>query len=132
MTTATAFAHPNLAFIKYWGNRKVETYPAVIASVLRQENRPLPFDLIFERVSEIRPVKPSSLEMNLNFNPRFYQSVQKTYGLRGWLAQGVTQDVPTPDWLREDPTSLKRVERARAKGCPVEKIIAEDRLCPEG
>jgi hypothetical protein len=111
-----------------WGNRTVETYPAIIASVLRQENRPMPFDLIFERVSAIRPVKPSSLEMNLAFHPRFYQSIQKTFGLRGWLAQGEAQDVPTPDWLTEGSTSLKRVERTRAKGYHVEKIIAEDRL----
>jgi hypothetical protein len=115
-----------------WGSQTVEMYPAIIASLLRQENRPVPFDLIFERVSAIRPVKRSSLTITLDFHPRFYQSIQKTYGLRGWLAQEETQDVPTPDWLREDSTSLKRVERARAKGCHVEKIIAEDRLCPQG
>ncbi len=109
----TLFARvgPGTYALVEWGNRTVETYPAIIASVLRQENRPLPFDLLFDRVSEIRPVKRSSLEMNLDLNPRFYKSIQKTYGLRGWLAQGEGQDVPTPDWLREDPTSLKRVER---------------------
>ena len=65
-------------------------------------------------------------------HPRIYESIQNTFGLRGWLAQGETQDVLTPDWLREDPVSLKRVERAKAKGYAVDKIVAEDRLCPEG
>jgi hypothetical protein len=109
-----------------WGDQTAEFYPAIIASVLRQANRPMPKDWIHARVSAIRPVTFSSLVMNLDLNVRFYKSRQNTYGLRGWLPVGVTQIQPIPDWLIETPLSLKRVARARAKGWDVEKIIAED------
>ena len=68
------------------------------------------------------------LYMNLTLYPRFYRSLEKTFGLRGWLAPEETRDLSTPGWLTEDPISLRRVERARAQGYDIEKIIAEDRL----
>jgi hypothetical protein len=112
-----------------WGGQAPENYPAIIASVLREANRPMPMDWIREPVSAIRPIKPSSLRMMLNLHVRFYKSIQNTYGLRAWLPKaGDAQKTSLPDWQMEAPDSLKRVERASAKGIDVEKIVAQDRL----
>jgi hypothetical protein len=91
----------------------------------------MPAEWIGERVSAIRPMKASSLRMMLNLHIRFYKSIQNTYGLRGWLPkEEEAQKIPHPDWLGEAPQSRKRVERARAKGMDVKKIVAQDRLQP--
>jgi hypothetical protein len=113
-----------------WGHRAVESYPQIIARVLRQEGRPLSFDVLFDRVSAIRPVTESSLKMNLSMHPRFYRTMdpQGTYGLRGWLHRGESHGSPTPGWSVEHPTSVKRVERARAKRLDIDKMIREDML----
>lgn len=111
-----------------WGVQQAEPYHAISASVLRQENKPMDFDRIFASVSEIRPVTRSSLSMMLALYFRFYRSIQDTYGLRGWLPGPGEQISPIPDWLIEDPISVRRLERARAKGYDVDKYIGEDRL----
>jgi len=111
-----------------WGNKTVEFYTEIVASILRQENRPLPFDLIFANVSAIRSVKQSSLLMSLEIHPRFYKSIHNTYGLRGWLPAREKQNLRTPEWLIEGPHSQARVEKARARGYDVDRMIADDML----
>lgn len=110
-----------------WGRQKVEAYPDIIASVLKQENQALPFDLIFTRVSAMRLIKQSSFEMYLEMHPRFYKSIHNSYGLRGWLVPGEKQHLHTPAWLVEDSNSSKRVERAKTRGYDVDKLIANDK-----
>jgi hypothetical protein len=111
-----------------WGHQPVENYQAIVASILRQANIPLPYELIFARVSAIRPVTSSTLAMCLDMHYRFYKSIQNTYGLRAWLASGEQQSLRTPEWFMEASKSLARVERARAKGLHVDRFIHEDRL----
>jgi len=111
-----------------WGNPPVKPYPGIIASVLTQENQAMPFDLIFARVSSLRSIKPASLKLYLDTHPRFYRTSNKTYGLRGWLPPKEKQDLLTPEWLMEDSYSFRRVERAKARGVDLDKLIAEDKL----
>jgi hypothetical protein len=123
---------PGAYALAEWGGQTPEYYPAIIASILSGADRPMPLDWIQDRVSAIRPIKPSSLRMILNLHIRFYKSIQNTYGLRVWLPiEREAQEIPLPDWLVEAPESLKRVERARAKGFHVEKILAQDMLQQE-
>ena len=42
-----------------------------------------------------------------------------------WSAE--SYNLPLPAWLIETPGSLMRVERARAKGIDMEKMLAKDR-----
>jgi hypothetical protein len=103
-----------------WGMPQVVTYPDIIASVLEQEQRPLPADAIFARVNMLRPIKKPSLLMTLDMHPRFYKSIEDTYGLRSWLSPREEQTVRTPEWLVEDPNSFVRLERAVERGYKVE------------
>ena len=111
-----------------WGSKTVEPYPEIIASILSRENRTIPFEVILARASTIRSVKQSSLFMSLELHPRFYKSINNTYGLRGWLPPREKQNLRTPEWLIEDSNSLERVERAKAKGYDIESLIANDKL----
>jgi hypothetical protein len=119
---------PGTYALAEWGSQTVEPYPAIIASILRQENRPLPRKLIRARMTAIRPARRGNLYANLNTHPRFYRSLEKTFGLRGWLPPEEARHPSTPGWLTEDPASRRRVDQARAKGYDIERIIAEDRL----
>lgn len=111
-----------------WGSKQVEPYPDIIASVLKHENQPIPADTILAKVSSIRTVKQPSLIMYLDMHPRFYKSINNTYGLREWLPPREKQNLRTPEWLIEDSKSFERVERARQRGYDIENIIAEDKL----
>jgi hypothetical protein len=111
-----------------WGSKRVESYPDIVASVLKQQNQAIPFDLILGKVSSIRSVKQPSLIMYLEMHPRFYRSINNTYGLRGWLPPREKQNLRTPEWLIEDSKSLERVERAKRKGYVIENIIVDDKL----
>jgi len=111
-----------------WGSKQVEPYTEIVASVLQQENQAIPFDSIFSKVSLIRLAKQQSLSMCLDMHPRFYKSIDNTYGLRGWLPPREAQNLRTPEWLIEDSKSIERVERARQRGYDIESIIAEDKL----
>lgn len=111
-----------------WGNKQVETYPDIIASVLKREKQAIPIDSILAKVSSVRSVKQPSLIMYLDMHPRFYKSINNTYGLREWLSPREKQNLRTPEWLIEDSKSIERVERARQRGYDIESIIAEDKL----
>lgn len=111
-----------------WGNKQVEPYPDIIASVLKREKQAIPIDSILAKVSLVRSVKQPSLIMYLDMHPRFYKSINNTYGLRGWLPPREKQNLRTPEWLIEDSKSIERVERARQRGYDIESIIAEDKL----
>src|SRR3990172_11816925 len=104
------------------------SYPDIIASVFKRENQSLPVETILAKVSSVRSVKQPSLIMYLEMHPRFYKSINNTYGLRGWLPPREKQNLRTPEWLIEDSKSIERVERARQRGYDVESIIAEDKL----
>jgi hypothetical protein len=108
-----------------WGYQTVKSYPEIIASVLRRANRALSSDLIFARVSAIRPIRRASLEMLLDMHPRFYRSIPGTFGLRAWLREPFSH---IPEEFTERASSIRRVERARLQGFNVEKLIREDRL----
>jgi len=111
-----------------WGNKQVEPYPDIIASVLKREKQAIPIDSVLAKVSAVRSVKQPSLIMYLDMHPRFYKSINNTYGLRGWLPPREKQNLRTPEWLIEDSKSVERVERARQRGYDIESIIAEDKL----
>lgn len=111
-----------------WGSKSIEPYPDIIASILKKENRSLHAEIIFSKVSAVRPIKLTSLHLYLDLHPRFYKSINNTYGLRGWLPSRDKQNLRTPEWLVEDSKSFERVERATQKGYDVERIIEEDKL----
>jgi transcriptional regulator/DNA-directed RNA polymerase delta subunit len=109
-----------------WGLSQVDTYPDIIASILKTSKKPLSADAIYHRVNEIRQVKKSTLIMSLEMHPRFYKSLQKTYGLRAWLPPREKQTLRTPEWLVEDRESYKRLEQASQRGYNIENMIRED------
>ncbi|MBV6393022.1 MAG: hypothetical protein KPEEDBHJ_02252 [Anaerolineales bacterium] len=109
-----------------WGFNQVDTYPDIIASILKSSKKPLSADAIYHRVNEIRPVKQSTLIMSLDMHPRFYRSLEKTYGLRVWLPPREKQTLRTPEWRVEDSDSYKRLEQASRRGYDIENMIQED------
>lgn len=109
-----------------WGFSQVDYYPDIIASILKSSKKPLSADAIYHRVNEIRPVKQSTLIMLLDMHPRFYRSLEKTYGLRVWLPPREKQTLRTPQWLVEDSDSYKRVGQATQRGYDVENMIQAD------
>jgi DNA-directed RNA polymerase delta subunit len=126
--------HPNL-FVRVdsgtyalaeWGFSQIDTYPDIIASILKSSKKPLSADTIYHKVNEIRQVKQSTLIMSLDLHPRFYRSLEKTYGLRVWLPPREKQTLRTPEWLVEDSDSYKRLEQASQRGYDIENIIRAD------
>lgn len=109
-----------------WGFSQADTYPDIIASILKSSNKPLSADAIYHKVNEIRQVKQSTLIMSLDMHPRFYRSLQKTYGLRTWLPPREKQTLRTPEWLVEDSDSYKRLEQASQRGYDIESMIQVD------
>ncbi len=109
-----------------WNLRTPASYTHVIASILKEEGKPMSEEQIFDRVLGFRSATLSSVNIVLNTHYRFYKSILNTYGLRGWLPATDGQDCPVPDWLMEKPSSLNREKRARAKGLPIDHIISQD------
>lgn len=109
-----------------WGFSQVDTYPDIIASILKSEGKPLTADALYHRVDAIRQVKQSTLIMSLEMHPRFYRSLQKTYGLRAWLPLREKQTLRTPEWLVEDSDSYKRLEQSSQRGYDIENMIQAD------
>lgn len=66
--------------------------------------------------------------MYLDMHPRFYKSINGTYGLRTWLPPREKQNLRTPEWLVEDSKSFERVERSKQRGYDVEGIIETDNI----
>jgi transcriptional regulator len=109
-----------------WGFSQVDYYPDIIASILKSSNKPLSADAIYHKVNEIRQVKRTTLIMLLDLHPRFYRSLEKTYGLRVWLLPREKQTLRTPEWLVEDSDSYKRLEQASQRGYDIENMIRAD------
>lgn len=130
----TLMAHPNL-FVRVdsgtyalveWGFTQADYYPNIIASILKSSKKPLSADVIYHKVDEIRQVKRTTLIMLLDLHPRFYRSLEKTYGLRAWLPLREKQTLRTPEWLVEDSDSYKRLEQASQRGYDIESMIQAD------
>ena len=109
-----------------WGYSRAATYPDIIASILKLHSKSLPSETIFSKVNEIRPIKQVTLTMLLDLHPRFYRSMEKTYGLRVWLPDREKQTLRTPEWLVEDSDSYKRLEHASQKGYDIESMLRAD------
>lgn len=109
-----------------WGLKQADYYPDIIASILKSSKKPLSADTIFNRVNEIREVKRSTLNMSLDMHPRFYKSLEKTYGLRAWLPPREKQTLRTPEWLVEESDSYKRLEQANQRGYNIDNMIQYD------
>lgn len=109
-----------------WGLKPVDYYVDIIARVLKVEHKPLAPDVIYRKVKSIRLVKKTTITMFLHLHPRFYKSIESTYGLRAWLGPREEQTLRTPRWLVEDQKSLERIEIAREKGYHIEEILRQD------
>lgn len=108
------------------GHIAVDPYVDIIAGVLRVVGKPLSYGELLQRVTIKRPIKPGSFQMYVDLHPRFYKSVQGSYGLRSWLPPRGKQTLRTPRTLVEDSDSLQRVDRAKAKGYRVDAIVERD------
>ncbi len=111
-----------------WGMEPVSPYTDIIAKVLREHGINLPSDAIFHRVNKIRKIKRGTLIMYLDLHPRFYRSIDGTYGLRIWLPPRDEQTLRTPERLIEDSKSLERVEKAQSRGYDIKSILEQDKL----
>lgn len=109
-----------------WGISQADYYPNIIASILQSSNTPLSSDSIYHKVNEIRQVKQSTLIMLLDMHPRFYKSLEKTYGLRVWLLPREKQTLRTPESFIEDSDSYRRLELASQRGYDVENMLKVD------
>ncbi|MCL4273439.1 MAG: hypothetical protein KJZ77_06165 [Anaerolineales bacterium] len=109
-----------------WGINQVDTYPNIIAAIMKSHNKPLSAESVYHKVNIIRPIKQATLTMLLELHPRFYKSQQNTYGLRVWLPAREKQTLRTPEWLVEDRDSYKRLELAKQRGYDVSNIIKAD------
>ena len=109
-----------------WGFSQVDTYPDIIASILKSSKKPLSADAYITKLMIFGEVKQSTLIMSLDMHPRFYKSLEKTYGLRVWLPPREKQTLRTPEWLVEDSDSFKRLEQASKRGYDVENMIQAD------
>jgi hypothetical protein len=123
--------NPGTYALAEWGLNPVDTYPDIIASILKSQKKPLPGQTIFFKVNEIRQIKQATLTMLLDLHPRFYRSLEKTYGLRVWLPEREKQTLRTPEWLIEDSESYKRLERATQRGYDVDSMLRIDQSIEE-
>ncbi len=111
-----------------WGTNKVDNYVDIIAAIFKSEYKALSVEVVFSRVNIVREIKRQSLTMSLDMHPRFYKSIEGTYGLRVWLQPREQQTLRTPDWLVEDSLSYSRLEKAKQRGYHVEEIVESDRI----
>jgi hypothetical protein len=114
--------------LKEWGGKTPDTFPDIIESILKQENRSLPIDALFSKVAILRPVKLPSLIMTMEMHHRFYKSINDTYGLREWLPAREKQNLRTPEWLIETAKSFTRVAKAKSRGYLVDQFASGDEL----
>ncbi len=110
-----------------WGLSSVDSYTDIIAGALKVAGKPLPYGNVLQSVKAKRAIKPQTLQMTLDMNPRFYCSQEETYGLRAWLLPREKQTLRTPKWQVETPQSYERVQRATEHGYDVEMIVAQDK-----
>lgn len=98
------------------GLKSARQYVDIIADVLERAGTSMGFGETAARVDEERPIKPGSLQMFLSLHPRFYTSIQGTYGLRTWLPPRHKQTLLTAPYLIEASDSFERVARAASRG----------------
>ena len=84
------------------------------------------YESIYHKVNEKRQIKRTSLTMLLDMYPRFYKSLENTYGLRIWLAPREKQTLRTPKWLAESLDSYERLVQAGQRGCDIASILQLD------
>jgi hypothetical protein len=118
--------NPGTYALVEWGYNQVDTYADIIALIMKSFKKALSAEAIYHKVNEIRPVKQATLTMSLEMHPRFYKSLEKTYGLRVWLPPREKQTLRTPEWLVEDSTSYKRLEQASQRGYNINSMIQVD------
>ena len=109
-----------------WGVDEVKYYQDIIAFVLHEEGRALPYESIYHRVNEKRQIKRTTLTMLLDMYPRFYKSLENTYGLRIWLAPREKQTLRTPKCLAESLDSYERLVQASQRGYDIASILQLD------
>ena len=109
-----------------WGIDEAEYYQEIIASLLREEKKALSSESIYHRVNEKRQIKRTTLIMLLDMYPRFYKSLENTYGLRAWLSPREKQTLRTPECFVESLDSYERLVQASQRGYAVESMIQLD------
>jgi hypothetical protein len=106
----------------------VEDYTETIFKVVNQFSKPASLAMIRSKVAEINPgINATTVQMALSMYPRFYESVEGTYGLRVWLSAPHKQTLRTPAAYIESAESFKRIARAQDQGYNVEKMLERDR-----
>lgn len=113
--------------LKNWGLSTVENFTDIISSIMKREGYALHKEVIYAQANKVRKIKESTLIMSLDLNPRFYRSIESTYGLRAWLLKPEDQTLRTPRWLIEDTKSFQRVINASTRGYNIEAIIEKDK-----
>ena len=124
------YAHigPGTYGLTAWGLTSVDLYPDIIADILKESEKPLSYGDILQRVSKIRPIKKQSLQMSLDMQPRFYCSLEGSYGLRAWLLPREKQTLRTPKWQVESSDSFERLANAEARGYDISNMLEKDKL----
>ncbi|HEY60537.1 MAG TPA: hypothetical protein G4N92_07645 [Anaerolineae bacterium] len=113
--------------LKEWGLYEAEYFPEIIAKILKRGKFPLPLGKILFEVNKVRQMKRTSLILSLDLHPRFYKSINNTFGLRAWLEERYKQNLLTPDDFIEESKSYQRIEKAKSRGYNVEEIISLDK-----
>lgn len=113
--------------LKKWGIDPVETYQDVIAEILKEKGGNVTFGELLHEVNARRQIKNSTLMWLLGTNPRFYEAMDGSYGLRAWLPPREKQTLRTPKHKIETQKSLQRVQRAIDRGYNVERIVEQDK-----
>lgn len=109
-----------------WGLVEIDTYPDIIADILKQSNKTLTWGELLDAVNSRRQIKHSSFTLYLSMHPRFYEAQDGTYGLRSWLPSREKQTLRTPKWMVETSKSRLRLESAENHGYHIEDIVSQD------
>ena len=109
-----------------WGLEPSPTINDLIANILAGRGKCMGYGEVLRLVRASQQVKPLSVQMTLNLHPRFYRSLNGSYGLRAWLPDRRSQTLRTPKDLVETTESRARVAKAVRKGYDVERLVAGD------
>lgn len=93
--------------LRSWGGDVPYIKDALI-KILEEEEAPLTFGQLKTRISEVREVKKSSLDMYLSLHKEFYASRSGKFGLRDWLPDRPT--IRTERDFVETPASARRLD----------------------
>ena len=109
-----------------WGMSDRPSNVDLIASYFKDKGCAAPYNEILQKVGIPQKIKPHSLQMSLDLNPRFYRSIDGDYGIRAWLPPRERQTLKIPRWQIESKESYERVVRAVDDGYDVDGIVARD------